>query len=323
MGLDWFQKREKPSTMSLSETSPAGDSAECLDLNDFDLRLERYRIVQPKADAMLVRSLSTYGQLAPLVYCLLDDALVLVDGFKRLRAARTLKGLTKLRARRLEVDEHGAKAAIFNLNRITSRPNELEESWIIYALVHDDGLEQVEVAQMLGRHKSWINRRLALIERLTAEACESLRLGLLTPTQARHLTQLPRGNQNAAMRCASEHALTSRELCDAVKLLQSASTREQTQFVLEKPREAIRQSQDSYVYRWDPRLSTTGNQVARRLGTLLDATTKMNHWLSLTGRSELQACDRPILLPGFTKLSEESALLLESSRDFVKELLLP
>ena len=96
LGLDWFQKREKPSTMSLSETSPAGDSADCLDLNDFDLRLERYRIVQPKADAMLVRSLSTYGQLSPLVYCLLDDALVLVDGFKRLRAARTLKGLAKL-----------------------------------------------------------------------------------------------------------------------------------------------------------------------------------------------------------------------------------
>jgi ParB-like chromosome segregation protein Spo0J len=268
-----------------------------LDLNDFDLRLERYRIAAPKADQLLARSLSKYGQLAPLVYCILDDALVLVDGFKRLRAARTLKGVTTLQARKLEVDEHGAKAAIFNLNRITSRPNELEESWIIYALVHDDGLEQVEVAQMLGRHKSCFNRRLALIERLTDAARESLRLGLLTPTQARHLTQLPRGNQNAAMQCASEHALSSRELSEAVRLLQSASTREQTQFVLEKPREAIRQSQDSYVHQWDPRLSSAGNRIARRLGMLLDATTKMNHWLRFTGRSELQACDRPVLLP--------------------------
>lgn len=172
--------------MPLSKTSPAGDSGACLDLNEFDLSLERYRIVQPKADQLLARSLSKYGQLAPLVYCVLDDALVLVDGFKRLRAARTLKGITTLQARKLEVDEHGAKAAIFNLNRITSRPNELEESWIIYALVHDDGLEQVEVAQMLSRHKSWVNRRLALIERLTDEARKSLRLGLLTPTQARH-----------------------------------------------------------------------------------------------------------------------------------------
>jgi ParB-like chromosome segregation protein Spo0J len=309
--------------MPLSKTSPQSDWAVCLDLNDFDLRLERYRIVQPKADQLLARSLSKYGQLAPLVYCLLDDALVLVDGFKRLRAARTLKGQTTLEARKLEVDEHGAKAAIFNLNRMTSRPNELEESWIIYALVHDDGLEQTEVAQMLGRHKSWVNRRLALVERLTDEARESLRLGLLTPTGARHLTQLPRGNQNAALQCAAQHALSSRELSDAVRLLLSASTREQTQFVLEKPREAIRQSQDTYVHQWDPRLSSAGNRVARRLGTLLDAMTKMNHWLRLTGRSELQACDRPVLLPSFIKLSEEGVLLCESCHDFIKELELP
>ena len=309
--------------MPHSNSSPESDSVHCLDLSDFDLRWERYRIVQPKADLLLARSLTKYGQLAPVVYCRLEGSLVLVDGFKRLRASRTLKGVTSIQSRRLEVDEHGAKAAIFNLNRITARPNELEESWIIYALVHDDGLQQIEVAQMLGRHKSWINRRLAMIQRLTDEAREALRLGLLTPTQARHLTQLPRGNQNAAMQCAAEHALTSRELSDAVRLLQSASTQEQTQFVLEKPRQAIHQSQDSYVHQWDPRLSSAGNRVARRLGLLLDAATRMNHWLRLTGRSELQACDRPILVASFIKLQQESTLLSESCSDFIKELKLP
>lgn len=309
--------------MLLPNMSPESDLVRRLELTDFDLRFERYRIVQPKADQLLARSLTKYGQLAPVIYCHLEGSLVLVDGFKRLRASRTLKGVTTLQSRQLEVDEQSAKAAIFNLNRLTAKPNELEESWIIYALVVDDGLEQVEVAQMLGRHKSWVNRRLALIQRLTCEAREALRLGLLTPTQARHLTQLPRGNQNAAMQCAAEHALTSRELSETVKLLQSASTREQTQFVLEKPRQAIRQSQDSYVHQWDPRLSSVGNRVAKRLGILLDATTKMNHWLRLTGRSELQACDRPILLTSFIKLSQESALLCESTSDFIKELELP
>jgi hypothetical protein len=143
--------------------------------------------------------------------------------------------------------------------------------------VHDDHLPQVEVAQMLGRHKSWVNRRLALIERLTEEAREALRLGILTPTQARHMTQLPRGNQNAAMKCSTEHTLTSRELSETVKLLLASSTSEQTTFVLTKPREAIRQSQDAYVHQWDPRLSTAGNRAAKRLGFLLDAASKMNH----------------------------------------------
>lgn len=148
-------------------------------------------------------------------------------------------------------------------------------------------------------------------------------LGLLTPTQARHLTQLPRGNQNAAMQCASEHSLTSRELSETVKLIQSACTQGQTQFVLEKPREAIRQSQDSYVHQWDPRLSTAGNRAAKRLGFLLDAATKMNHWLRLTGRGELQACDSPVLLPSFVKLQHEASILTEATIDFIKELQQP
>jgi ParB-like chromosome segregation protein Spo0J len=299
------------------------DPVRTVDLTRFDLRWERYRLVQPKAEQLILRSLSKYGQLAPVVFCQLEGSLVLVDGFKRLRAARSLKGVGSLQARLLEVDEQGAKAAIFNLNRLTSKPNELEEAWIIYALVHDDGLPQIDVAQMLGRHKSWVNRRLALIERLTDEAREALRLGILTPTLARHLTQLPRGNQNAAMQCATEHALTARELSETVKLLQASSTAEQTTFVLSKPREAIRQAQDTYVYQWDPRLSVAGNRVAKRLGYLLDGLSRMNTWLRLTGRRELQACDRVTLRESFGVLQREAAKLSEHTSDFIKELLLP
>ncbi|MDP1561005.1 MAG: KorB domain-containing protein, partial [Pirellulaceae bacterium] len=182
---------------------------------------------------------------------------------------------------------------------------------------------QIEVAQMLGRHKSWVNRRLALIQRLTAEAREALRLGLLTPTQAHHLIQLQRCNQNAVMQCATQHTLTSRELSQTVKLLQSASTEAQTRFVLEKPREAIRQSQGSYVHKWDPRLSIVGNRAAKQLGFLLDAATKMTHWLRLTGRRELQACDRPILTSSFVKLHNDTSILLEATTDFLKEIQQP
>jgi len=175
--------------------------------------------------------LAKYGQLAPVVFCQLEGSLVLVDGFKRLRAARTLQGMNSLRAHFIEVDEQGAKAAIFHLDRVPSKPNELEESWLIYALVHDDHLPQVEMAQMLGRHKSWVNRRLALLERLTEEAREALRLGILTPTQARHMTQLPRSNQNAAMKISAENALTSRELSETVKLLFGSSTSQQNRSI--------------------------------------------------------------------------------------------
>jgi hypothetical protein len=101
--------------MPLPTTSPAGDSVRSLHLSDFDLRFDRYRLIQPKADLLMARSLAKYSQLAPVVYCQLEGSLVLVDGFKRLRAARTIKGITSLEARLLEVDEQAAKAAIFSI----------------------------------------------------------------------------------------------------------------------------------------------------------------------------------------------------------------
>ncbi len=292
-------------------------------LQEIDERLQRYRLVQPKLERQMTQSLKDYGQISPIIVCELEGRTVLVDGFKRLRAARCLKGFTQLNARTLEVDEQAAKAALFNLNRIVGRPVELEEAWIIYALVREDGLQQSEAATMLGRHKSWVNRRLALIEKLCDEARESLRLGLLTPTQARHLTRLPRGNQKAALSSATDHALTSRELSDVVDLLTASSTAEQQHFVLSKPREAVRQSQADYVHQWDPRMSASGNRVAKRLALLLDCLAKMNSWLRYKGRAELQAIDRGPLTGGFVKLEQETKLVAEATADFLKELQLP
>ena len=305
------------------QTFECGDQDRMLALQDLDERLRRYRLVQPKLEKQMTQSLKDYGQVAPIIVCQLEGQTVLVDGFKRLHAARCLKGFTHLRARTLEVDEQAAKAALFNLNRIVGRPVELEEAWIIYALVREDGLQQTEAATMLGRHKSWVNRRLALIERLCDEARESLRLGLLAPTQARHLTRLPRGNQKAAMLAANDAALTSRELSDVVDLLTASSTAEQTHLVLSEPRKALRQSQADYVHQWDPRMSVSGNRVAKRLTLLLDCLAKMNTWLRYKGRSELQAIDREPLTDGFVKLGQESKLVAEAVDDFLKELKLP
>lgn len=147
-----FQKREKPSAMPIPPPLPleaaltsAGQQDRLLALETLDERLRRYRLVQPKLEKQMMQSLRDYGQVAPIIVCPLDGQTVLVDGFKRLHAARSLKGFTHLSARLLEVDEQAAKVALFNLNRIIGRPVELEEAWIIDALVRDDGLQQVEV----------------------------------------------------------------------------------------------------------------------------------------------------------------------------------
>jgi hypothetical protein len=49
----------------------------------------------------------------------------------------------------------------------------------VRSLIRDDGLSQVAVAELLRRHKSWVCRRLALLERLCTEAGQDLEVGLL------------------------------------------------------------------------------------------------------------------------------------------------
>ena len=70
-----------------------------LALESFDERLRRYRLSSASAERQMAASLLRDGQISPLVVCLRDDAAVLVDGFKRLSAARTLRGFSTLSAR--------------------------------------------------------------------------------------------------------------------------------------------------------------------------------------------------------------------------------
>jgi len=299
------------------------DEVRPLALDRIDERLRRYRLAQPQLERKMAQSLERYGQVSPIVICVHDGDFVLIDGFKRLHAARSMNGMSRLQARRMDVDEQGAKAAIYNLNRIGQRPLELEESWIVQALVREDGMTQVEAARLLGRHKSWVNRRLAMLERLCEAARDELRLGLLTPSMARQLTRLPMGNQSEALKTARDASLTSTELSAVVDLLLASSTREQTAFVLSDPRQALRQSDERYVHHWDPRLSVAGNRAAKQLALLLDCLAKMQSWLRYQGRGQLQACDREPLETGFERLVKEARLTAEASRDFVKELHLP
>ncbi|NIR03548.1 MAG: hypothetical protein GTN78_25695, partial [Gemmatimonadales bacterium] len=135
--------------------------------------------------------------------------------------------INTLNARLLDVDDRGAKAAIYGLNRVARGPQELEEAWIVHALVREDGLTQVEVAELLGRHKSWVCRRLALVEKLGDQAMEDLRLGLLSPRVARQLMRLHACNQEELLATARRESLNSTEVQGVVDLLLSSATREQ------------------------------------------------------------------------------------------------
>jgi len=179
----------------------------------------RFRLLCPRHEAAMERSLGRFGQMAPVVVsCASNDRYEMVDGFKRLRACRKL-GNESLRARVLEGHARVLKAAMIQLNRKSGHLGDVEEAMIGTSLYRDDGLTQVEIAPLLGHDKSWVSRRIALIERLSEEVLEHLRLGLISPTHGRELSRLPRGNQPQALSCVISHHLCSRETAKLVTIL--------------------------------------------------------------------------------------------------------
>ena len=202
-----------------------------LEVNHEELgeRLSDVRLV-PTTDATMEMSLRRYGQLSPLVV-FRDERkrLEIIDGFRRLRAARLHGHPVQLQVRVLEVDETRALGALFALHRGGTRLTEIEEAWVVRALVREHGMQQSSVAQLLRRHQSWVSRRLLLVEALSPEVQMDVRLGLCSPTAAREVARLPRGIQQVVARIIAQQGMSTRaaaKLVAATERLQPATAEE-------------------------------------------------------------------------------------------------
>ena len=264
-------------------------------ITDLDERYAGLRIAQPRHQAAMAASMRRFGQISPVVATRSEDALVLVDGFKRLAAARTL-GLGALSVRELVMTSRAAIAAIYGLNRGGRGLLDLEEAMVVRELVRTQGLSQPEVGELLGRHKSWVSRRLALVERLCDEVQDDVRVGLLRPTVAREVARLPRGNQPEVAAAIQRHGLTSRQATQLVTLFgRSADRREQRQF-LDDPRAAL----DAHGLRsespgHDLRLSSRANELRREALHLTESAARMARHLTEVGVGTLSAVERELL----------------------------
>jgi ParB/RepB/Spo0J family partition protein len=182
--------------------------------------LHALRLCSEESGRDLERSLREHGQLTPLLCCRVSEAIEVVDGFKRLRAARQL-GWAELRVEIREADRAEAKLLVFQSHR-TEGLTDLEEAWVVRSLYREDGVSQPEIARRLGRDKSWACRRLQLAEGLAAGVEADVRLGMLCTSAVRELVRLPRGNQEACARAVIRRGLTTRQTARLVDTLLAA-----------------------------------------------------------------------------------------------------
>lgn len=208
-------------------------------------RLASLRLCEPRAVDAVELSLTRHGQLTPVEVFADDGELQVFDGFKRLQAARRL-GWKQLRTQQHELSTAEAIVMVVQVHGNRSLA-ELEEAWLVRALVREHGLTQGAVGERLGRHKSWVCRRMILAEGLEAQVQAWVRLGLVAPRAAVELAALPRGNQSAAGEIVIKRGLTVRQTGLLVHQLQEADDAQRQQLLC----------------RWSEQ-GAPGGQVARR-----------------------------------------------------------
>jgi ParB-like chromosome segregation protein Spo0J len=224
--------------------------------------MEHVRCRQPVLIDRMVASLCAHGQLVALVAVERSGALEVVDGFKRLAAARRMEW-PELAVSTIRVDETTQWATMLALNRGPQSMSELEEALILRELVQH-GLTQVQIAELVQRHKSWVSRRIGLVERLHPELVEGMKLGMLAPGVARRLLPLPPGNQLQLSAAAQSAGLGPRDTELLVGLWQKAKEPAVREVLLEQPRAALAQARPELPPA-DPRLTLPGRQLSRLL----------------------------------------------------------
>jgi ParB-like chromosome segregation protein Spo0J len=235
-------------------------------LDELDLTLGRLRRLPESEIGRMVASLRSKGQLSAVVAARQGESLVLVDGFVRVLAARRL-GLVELWVEIIEVTTAQMKAQVYLRNRERGL-HLVDQCRLVRELVEVEGLTQVEVADLVERHKSWVCRRLALSRRVSSALLSEADLGRLTAGSLSRLAQLPMRNQEEVFAVSQARELSGQDVGLLAELWQRAPDPQARAYVLAHPEQALSCARGEAEQRNDPRLGPAGEEARRALETL-------------------------------------------------------
>lgn len=205
-------------------TQPSGDAAAIhttADVRVLQLEIRHLltdyaviRAADPTAEEKLLASIAHHDQkVAILVAQESPDRYQVLDGFRRLRA---LEQLDREVVAAVEWPGTIADGLVETRRlRFASRSGPLEEGWLIEILVDRHEVSLSEIALRLGKNKSWVSRRLALVRQLPDSVREKVLAGALSGYVAAKCA-VPLARANAALvgpYCESviAHGLSTRQ----------------------------------------------------------------------------------------------------------------
>lgn len=240
-----------------------------LELHQLELRYEGIRKRAPLAERRLVGSLVEIGQQLPVIVLSEAARFILIDGYKRVRALKRLAHDT-VRATAWQMSE--VEALLLERRLRCASEDAFDQAWLLAELRTRFALSLEELARRFERDKSWVSRRLALIQVLPVTIQDSVRAGTLAAHAAmKYLVPLARANAAAAMQLAEAITTlkpTSREVGALYAGWQSGTARTR-ELILATPQlylqaQATQEpAAPSATQRWLNDLGTLGG-IARR-----------------------------------------------------------
>lgn len=185
-----------------------------VDFHLLDLRYGHTRIKNAKTLAKLQNSVNIYGQIVPALAVPEKDRYILIDGFQRLAALKACgHDCIKIQF----VNENESDSLFTLLVKNNDRKLEtVEQAALIQELHNRFSYSFQEIANHLGRDKSWVKRRLDLVDSLPEEVLQAVMTGKLSSwTASRVLVPLARANEQDCLNLTKkiiENPLSSREL---------------------------------------------------------------------------------------------------------------
>lgn len=136
-----------------------------IDITKIDLRFEQLRLKNPKAEGILLASISERGVEDPVGGILSDDRLILLDGFKRYRCALKCK-ITELPYTTYGSDETLGVITLLKISNDRSL-HILEQAKIVRELVESYKLKVSDIAAKLSKSNFWVRMRITLLSEVT------------------------------------------------------------------------------------------------------------------------------------------------------------
>ncbi len=171
-----------------------------IDLHQLNLRYDHTRIYKKEVLNKLCRSLEQFGQINPVIVTPGEGIeFILIDGYSRVKAAR-MCGMDQVIGSVHQSDEKGAVLSMLKNN--DGRSWEVfEEASLLNEFVLRFKLGISETAELIGREKSFVKRRLDLVRELPEEILVAVSTGAVSMWSAtRILVPLARANSVHALK---------------------------------------------------------------------------------------------------------------------------